>query len=749
MLRSMFSGLSGLRNHQTALDVVGNNIANVNTVGYKGSRIQFAELLSQTIRGASSPVSGGVGGTNPIQVGLGIGTAAIQVSHQQGNLQSTGNMSDIAIQGNGFFILGDGQKESYTRAGQFSFDASGAMVHANGMNAKGWMADSSGVINTNSTIANVKIPVGTSIPARATTAIDYAHNLDSTSDVTGTPHLAVGNSSNIERAFGTYTGNANALDNLGASFPITADLIGSHYLTINAESQSGTRITLNGTESLASLGVTDTSTFRVAVDGVSSTVTLTNGTSSTVNDVISAINAQINGVTAELKANTVVLTRTTAGLTSNVSVEDTGNLRNGIAANIFGNGTQVWTTGVRNQGSTILGGSAAIAEAKTLVGGPPALGVALGTLIVTVNEAAGAKVLTYTPGALTDLASLITDFNTWGASAGFLKPVKMSVNNAGKLLIESKDPTRAATDLSVADGTGTIKASLMGVTTQVGRSSVLATVTHSFIEADGGGTHYVPMTFGNGDATITGLDGVNISATSSKFKAGTAIIQTVAKAEHTASTLVYDSLGKSHSISVTLSRVANNTWNWTASGIDTSGSGSLTFDPTGMVQSGASSGNITIGASGGADSISITPNFTAVTQYATPSSMLHVQQDGYTDGALSTYSIDTNGKILGIYTNGLNQGIGQLAVAAFNNPAGLLKISDSMFISSDNSGAAQVGPANLGGRGSLSAGTLEMSNVDVAQEFANMIIYERGFQANSKVITTGDDMLQTLVGMKR
>ncbi len=179
------------------------------------------------------------------------------------------------------------------------------------------------------------------------------------------------------------------------------------------------------------------------------------------------------------------------------------------------------------------------------------------------------------------------------------------------------------------------------------------------------------------------------------------------------------------------------------------GSGTLTFDANGIIQSGSVSGNITIGASGGANSISLTPNFSNVTQYASASTMLHVSQDGYTDGSLSTYSIDANGQILGIYTNGLNQTIGQVAVAAFNNPSGLMKAGDSTFIASNNSGTAQVGSANTGGRGSFSAGTLEMSNVDIAQEFANMIIYERGFQANSKVITTGDDMLQTLVGMKR
>lgn len=748
MLRSMFAGLSGLRNHQTALDVIGNNISNVNTVGYKGSRIQFSELLSQTIRGAGSPSTSGTGGTNAIQVGLGIATASIDVSHQQGNLQSTGNMSDIALQGNGFFILSDGQKQAYSRAGEFSFDANGTMVASNGMNIMGWMADSTGSVDLNSNIQGLLIPVGKTIDARATTKVDYAHNLSSTSDMLGAPHIAAGNSANVELITGTYTGNATAVDNLGASFPIV-DVVGSHYLTVNAETHTGTRNDLNGTESLTALGSINVSSFRVVVDGVSNIVTLANGNISTVNELISAINSQINGVTAELSGNAVKITRNIAGSDATISVEDIGFATDGIAANVFGTGNAVWTAGTHNKGTTVLGGSPSIAGALPLTTWP-ALNLAQ-TLNVTVNEAGGPKTIAFTPtGTETTLNNLITSFNTWGAAAGFDKAVKMSVNNAGNLVIETKDPSVGATGLSVADGgAGGIKASLMGVTTQLGRTSVAANVTHEFIEADGGGAHFTQLDFSNGDAQITGLTGVSITANTTGFKAGTVVLQTVAAAEHIATTQVYDSLGLAHTINVTLKRLSDNTWKWDAGGTNVVGSGTLTFDANGIIQSGSVNGNITVGASGGANSISIVPDFSSVTQYASSSTMLHVNQDGYTDGSLSTYSIDSNGQILGIYTNGLNQTIGQIAVAAFNNPSGLMKSGDSMFIASNNSGTAQIGAANTGGRGTFSAGTLEMSNVDIAQEFANMIIYERGFQANSKVITTGDDMLQTLVSMKR
>ncbi|HEY8391169.1 MAG TPA: flagellar hook-basal body complex protein, partial [Capillibacterium sp.] len=140
MMRSMFAGVSGLRNHQTRMDVIGNNIANVNTVGYKTSRVTFADTLYQTLKGATAPQNNR-GGINPQQVGLGVSLASIDVLHTPGNLQTTGVNTDLAIQGNGFFILSDGNQEYYTRAGNFSMDTSGRLVYSNGLQLQGWLAD--------------------------------------------------------------------------------------------------------------------------------------------------------------------------------------------------------------------------------------------------------------------------------------------------------------------------------------------------------------------------------------------------------------------------------------------------------------------------------------------------------------------------------------------------------------------------------------------------------------------------------
>ena len=132
MLRSLFSGVSGLRNHQLKMDVIGNNIANVNTAGYKTSRVVFQEMYSQTLRGASGPTTV-TGGTNPQQVGLGVSTAAIDVVHDAGNVQTTDQPLDFAIEGDGFFIIKKGDSSYYTRAGNFYLDTNFSMVNANGL----------------------------------------------------------------------------------------------------------------------------------------------------------------------------------------------------------------------------------------------------------------------------------------------------------------------------------------------------------------------------------------------------------------------------------------------------------------------------------------------------------------------------------------------------------------------------------------------------------------------------------------
>lgn len=440
MMRSMFAGVSGLKNHQTRMDVIGNNIANVNTLGFKASRVTFAETYSQTLQGASAPQSN-VGGTNPMQIGLGVNIASIDVIHTQGNTQTTGVTTDLMIDGNGFFIVANGAQQYYTRAGNFTFDTAGNLVSSsNGLLVQGWMADADGNINTNATVGNIRLPLGTTIPPRAT--------------------------ENMVFEGGLYP---------GATMP--------DYTDLDNVVAGDTMITT--TKVYDSQGVAHTITVEFA--------------------------------------------------------------RTGPAANAW----------------------------------------------------------------------------EW----------RYSVDGA---------------DLPYTTGT------------------------------DGAGnTVYIP---------------------------------------------------------------------------DYTGGGDLTFNSNGIIQTGLTD-TITITGLGGADDLNITLDFSQLNQYASENEAEvkcpDQNQDGYAAGTLDSYTIDQTGTIVGVFTNGMRRNIAQVAVATFSNPGGLLNAGGSLFSVSSNSGSAAIGSAGQSGRGAIKPGSVEMSNVDLSEQFTDMIITQRGFQSNSRIITTSDEMLQELVNLKR
>lgn len=189
MLQAMLAGVASIKAHQSRLNVIGNNLANVNTTAFKGSRMGFQELLAQTLRSASAP-NASIGGVNPVQVGLGTRIASADVIHDQGSLQATNRQTDFALQGQGFFIVSDGSEIGYTRDGAFDIDANGTIVfRGQGYKLLGWAADSDGNINTQgqlSALSDVRIPIGILTSVQQTTKAPFAGNLDSRSDATAT-----------------------------------------------------------------------------------------------------------------------------------------------------------------------------------------------------------------------------------------------------------------------------------------------------------------------------------------------------------------------------------------------------------------------------------------------------------------------------------------------------------------------------------------------------------------------------------
>ena len=183
MMRSLFSGVSGLKNHQTRMDVIGNNISNVNTTGFKSGRVTFTDTLSQTLTGASKAAKG-KGGTNPKQVGLGSVLGSIDTIFTNGSVQSTGKNTDLCLSGSGLFIVNDPSGTYYTRNGAFEFDEAGNYVlPGSGMFVKGWMAKDGVLPESKSAgnMANIVIPAGKAMAAKATTVTNYSNNLNASS----------------------------------------------------------------------------------------------------------------------------------------------------------------------------------------------------------------------------------------------------------------------------------------------------------------------------------------------------------------------------------------------------------------------------------------------------------------------------------------------------------------------------------------------------------------------------------------
>ncbi len=463
MMRSLWSGVSGLKNHQIRMDVIGHNVSNVNTHGYKMERVNFMDMLSQKISDAAPPQEN-VGGVNPKQIGLGMTVAAIDKIMTQGSLQTTGKNTDLAISGDGFFVIQDGDKQYYTRAGFFDIDRDGYYVQpATGLRVQGWNArineQGERYINNSGAIESLRLPIYAKQGARATTLVRYESNLNQAAQ----------------------------------SVPIDVrDAQLEQYFSGPAISRRG-----------------HVSTIHV--------------------------------------------------------YDPQGNKR----------------------------------ELR--------------------------------------LEFYKVDNNLWRARASLENVENLSLN----------------------------------VTGPAGQ-----------------------------DTAIGGNDSFDIG-----FRTNGAIA-------------------------------------FVSDGIDTLNRGPLRVQLNFTIPGNPEVQNIALdlGTAGSLDGI---------TQFAEAFSTRAKEQDGFSMGYLESFAIDNSGTIVGTFSNGVKEALGQIATAAFANPGGLTKEGETKFSYSLNSGEPNIGAAGQGGRGKINAGLLEMSNVDLAEEFTNMIITQRGFQANSRTITTSDQMLQELLTLKR
>ena len=686
MMRSLFSGVSGLKSHQTRMDVIGNNIANVNTTGFKSSRTTFADTLSQTLTGASSPQDN-LGGTNPKQIGLGTGVASIDMLFTDGSVQSTGKNTDLCLSGNGLFVVKQGNQTYYTRDGAFAFDADGNYVlPSSGLYVQGWTA-TDGVLNTSGAVGNIQIAAGKSMEAKKTETASYTNNLKANTEGYEISSITV-----------QYADGSTAATGL------------SSY---KADSVSKGAITL-GTDTNKSITLDDTAAYSFKTGDSLKGKTLWT--------------SKIDSVQA---SGDVTLTL------------ETGN----VIAGIDGATTLTCANPLKD------GNSYSIGSTYTIKG---------------TIDAQGVQVDSPAPGKTTLAVTLSDDANKG-------KQVKITVPNPQNYSYKDGDSVSFALPIaSIKAGKDAV------VNTANGQQATLendleitkADQKYEYKGTDADGNVVSVQRVGQGTAyTYNGkeVSSVNIVTTDGRtltglagaeYKKGKMFYPTI-----TTSLSIYDTEGKSHSVPLLLTKTEANTWKASLAGGTNSttitedngdmvtvslDSSDIKFDTAGKYVSGAGTLNLTYADHDGKQTTadqSVAINFASLTQYS-GSSTVKGDTDGNAAGTLSSVSVDSSGVITGTYTNGIKQAEAQVAIAQFTNASGLTKTGNSLYQESNNSGTANVKTASDLGV-TITPSALEMSNVDIANEFSDMIITQRGFQSNSKIITVGDEMLETLINMKR
>ena len=684
MTRSLFSGVSGLKTHQSRMDVVGNNIANVNTTGFKASRMTFADTLYQTQAGASSP-NGSRGGTNPKQVGLGVGVSTIDTLFTDASPSATGKNTDLALSGNGLFVVKDGTGTYYTRDGSFEFDAQGNYVlPGSGKFVQGWMADAEGNLTTTGGTTDIVIPSGQSIAPKATTKATFANNLNASLEP-----------SKVKSTIVTY--DDGTTETTDAYEPTIIDAIvvtgtdaGTYYAPRTgttpkyATEQNLTRSWTNNTLADESSAIWSSKVTKATlVPGVDSSITLGTGTNTPIS---------INGVTSLKLTNTGLVGGT-------YKIGDTYSLKKTITKATLDTSTHQVTL----EFAAGTDGITSVVVPEPTSGGfyskDDEFEIKMQIQAITASKG---DTITCENGESVTLEGNPKDPKTQNVGENYKKTIEGTVESVndhvgysfhGKtvksIVLQSEDNTTIAGDISKAQTAQTVPGSVLTL--------------FSVFDSEGGSTDLPVMLRKMSDNTWQAC--FSDGTTSYKFMRDDGVTGT---ATLDATNLVFDTSGKYVSGSGT---------------IDVAYDSGLPANQT------------------------LSMDFSTLTQY-TGSSTVHAENDGYAAGTLASVSVDTSGVISGTYTNGEIRSLAQVAVAQFNNAAGLTRTGGNFFQTSNNSGSANIKTASDLGC-TITPSALEMSNVDLANEFSSMIITQRGYQANSKMITVSDEMLETLINTKR
>ncbi|WP_163225831.1 flagellar hook protein FlgE [Campylobacter fetus] len=900
MMRALWAGVTGLQAHQIAMDVEGDNIANVNTVGFKYSRASFADLFSQTAKVATAP-QGDLGGKNSMQIGLGTQINSVTKIFKQGSVQTTDKNTDLAIQGDGFFVVSpDGGKTyKYTRNGDFSRDSLGNFVDKNGYIVQGWLRnEDTGTIDPTGPVKNIQIEPGLSTPARATTEVALIGNLNSGSSI-GTKSSPI---YSLDSKNGWLDKNGNGLwedgetknendlskneyyvdkdkqvkvketgVDLGVLFNATGDAFNLREGQGMWVSYADAKTTFAG--GLAAVPPAGGHKLNIAINGIeipSTSVT-------TVEDIVNKINTITDktGVTASLiNGNQIQLVNqnnlgntdtmknikitklggdTTSITSTNVitaykytytatatggnhsyndstarKVHTTEDLRKAMQTdareyvNYQGENVSQAATNARLVAAAAVGAdrtamlNAATAEKTRLdaivpvsQGAIAATAAVIAAINATPTTATAAEVTAAINAAISNDKLAEYSALDWGAAidtdaaAGIQLPaddpdgkysnaslkdrnrndgVEITVNEKGQFVIKNPqgDAAYGQNDSHLAvDATGAL------VTDGSASDSPLATTNPD-------GTVNIPVnndTFTNDynmHLAITGLSDPNTNINeNTKFTdvfsslggglstgTGEKTSSNIVMSSHAATTEIYDSLGSKHEIKMEFRKISyspENGTEWsmliqvpepgkinTETGeVSNVIAGTVRFKSDGSLL-GYSPSNLTFTANNGsAPGQNIEINFGKIGDYNglrsndNTSTTDNIVQDGYTAGTLNELRVDESGTIIGAFTNGRSFGLAQVALAKFTNNEGLESDGGNVFVQTANSGDPVIGAAQTAGRGKINASSLEMSNVDLSRSLTQLIVVQRGYQANSKTITTGDQMLNTLLQLKQ
>ncbi|EDO9565671.1 flagellar hook protein FlgE [Campylobacter coli] len=852
MMRSLWSGVSGLQAHQVAMDVEGNNISNVNTTGFKYSRADFGTMFSQTVKIATAPTDGR-GGSNPLQIGLGVSVSSTTRIHSQGSVQTTDKNTDVAINGDGFFMVSDdgGLTNYLTRSGDFKLDAYGNFVNNAGFVVQGWNINwDDQTIDSSRTPQNIFIDPGMHIPAAKSTEVAIKANLNSGLNIgtssrnlyaldsvhgwntktqrpedendTGTTQFYTTSKNAVEvtekgvDAGSLFNANGTGL-NLREGQGIWVSYADAKFTTDRANGANvfDPNLTVAQQNNVIFWGNKDISvTLDINLNGVR----IQNDNIRSLDEAIAYINTFTaptdtrdgTGVKAVKKADgsgIEFVNDNADGTTDNMkNIDLTVNVGNSAGERNTINYDA--NTGVFSP----QGGNLTTAQNDTdWIAGAAQVGQPQNVKVVTahkyiyssnpvtippmINPDGGPAFQPNNGNRPTDPASA----NYWDAIQGSLKnttertfrttedlrellqrDARYGVDYNGSGIIDNATPTFDANDINQA-------------------VKVVVTENGNFAISNANETSTIPANAGAGaNAATTNPKNMsfNITAYSNKqgtvstndaftkiFKAfdGPLVIGNQIKESEqlklsafSAGLEIYDSLGSKHTLEVqfvkqSTTQDGGNEWqmiiripepaeiNTTGEGPTNIIVGTARFNNDGSLASytprtinfspnnGAAPNQqikLSFGTSGSNDGLVSSNSASTLTGQAT---------DGYTSGNLKPDAIrvDDKGNILGEFTNGKTFAVAKIAMASVANNSGLEEIGGNLFKVTANSGAIVVGEAGTGGRGEMKTSALEMSNVDLSRSLTELIIIQRGYQANSKTISTSDQMLQTLIQLKQ